>query len=265
MPDILDEIVQNKRNELELTIKRRSLSSLKSLVEENSSPFNFYEHLQNIPGIKVIAECKSKSPSQGIISNNYDPVSQAIQYQKGGAAAISILTEEKYFGGHNDHLRSVANEVSIPVLRKDFIIDEYQIYEARYYGASSFLLIAGVLDTAELQYFIEVGRDLGMEPLVESYSDIDLQYALGTDAKIFGVNNRNLKTMDIDFSHILHLKDRILESHPDAILVCESGVNGPQDVQKMAEEDITTFLIGGYLMKAGDPVQALLDLTSISW
>jgi indole-3-glycerol phosphate synthase len=261
MKNILDEIIAHKRIELEAVQKRRSLGDLKSRVDEHSSPFDFYEHLKSFSDVNVIAECKAKSPSQGQMVTDYDPVARALQYQRGGAAAISVLTDERFFGGTTEHLREVAAEVNLPVMRKDFIIDEYQIYEARYYGASSYLLIAGVLDTAELQYFIEIGRDLGMEPLVESFSLPDLEIALGTDAKIIGVNNRNLKTMATDITHILQFQELIKIEMPEAIVVCESGIHTRDDIEVMLNHSINTFLIGGSLMVSSDPEKALLDLT----
>ena len=232
------------------------------MVEEHSSPYGLFEELKKTKGPAIIAECKRKSPSKGIIADPYDPVKQARSYERGGARAISVLTDEKYFGGTGEDLREVAEAVSSPVMRKDFVIDEYQIYEARLLGASSFLLIAGVLDTAQLQYFLEIGRELGMEALVESYSSEDLDLALKTDAKILGINNRNLKSMEVQFDHILQLQGVIRETHPDSILVCESGVASKEDVGFMCENGIHTFLIGEFLMKSGNPEETLKSLCS---
>lgn len=258
--NILEKIVADKRMELQETMRKKSLSSLKALVEENSSPFDFFESLKKSSPFAIIAECKKMSPSKGVIEENYDPLSRALSYERGGAAAVSVLTDEKYFGGRAEHLREVCDHVNIPVLRKDFIVDEYQIWEARYLGASSFLLIAGVLDTAQLQYFIEIGRDLGMEALVESYSEEDLELALGTDAKVLGVNNRNLTNMEVDFSHILNLKERIESSRDECVLVCESGVASLSDIELMGSKGIKAFLIGEFLMRQGDPEATLKQI-----
>lgn len=264
MDDLLAEIVAHKRNELNQVRKRRSLSDLKGLVDEKSSPYDFYKYLKDLSGVGVIAACKQKLFDNTPPTQDYDPVGLALNSQRFGAAALAVLTDEKYFGGTTEHLRIVSSEVALPVMRTDFIVDEYQIYESRYYGASSYLLIADILDTAELQYFIEIGRDLGMEPLVESRSISGLIQALGTDAKIIGINSWNFHPTTQNVNHILNLKEAVYDVLPNAVIVCERDLSDAGSVDALLKGGISTFTTDSRSMVNKQRTKAPLDLKTFS-
>lgn len=259
---MLKKILSVKKDEIELAKKQKPLSLLKDLVSAQSSPKDLGIALlrfSNMP-VRIIAECKKKSPSRGLLTENYQPTSQALTYERAGAAAISVLTDEIFFGGSLNDLESVCDAVKIPVLRKDFIIDEYQIWQSRAKGADSFLLIASLLDVPSLQYLIEVGRELNMEPLVETHSQHDLDIALQTDAKIIGVNNRNLDTFAIDLNHSINLAKELKKNGSGRIIVCESGISSHADIKTMQEAGYCAFLIGELLMQSKNPAQTLNHL-----
>ncbi len=258
---MLDRIIASKVAEVDRRRRLCPLATVRALAEEKSPPRDFLQALKS-PRRQpaIIAECKRKSPSKGIIVAEYDPVSLALSYQRGGAAAVSVLTDEPFFGGTIEHLRSVGEELQIPVMRKDFIIDEYQIYEARANGADSFLLIAGVSDAHQLQYFLEIGRDLGMEALVETHSAKDMEIAKRTDAKIMGINNRNLDTMTVDLGWGIQALAALRQTRPDAVFVCESGIRSAEDIKALCSAGYRAFLIGEALAGSPDPEQALVAL-----
>jgi len=263
---ILEEIVANKREEVAACKRLRPLKQIMELVQNVEPALNFGDALlpssstttKSLP--RIIAECKHKSPSRGIICDPYDPVEIAKSYERNGAAAISVLTDEQFFGGHLSHLINVTGAVHIPVLRKDFIIDEYQIYEARAAGADTFLLLAGLLDTTQLQYFIEVGRELGMEPLIESHDTRELAMAMATDGLIIGINNRNLKTFSVTFDQATALAAQARRTDHPRILVCESGIKTAKDIENMTGVGYNAFLIGEALVSTPDPGQSLSTL-----
>jgi indole-3-glycerol phosphate synthase len=260
MPNILREIIAHKRLEVDARMRSKPIELVRAIAEEMPSSRDFYSSLASDDLPRIIAECKRQSPSKGIMKADYRPIEIAADYETGGAAAISVLTDEKYFGGKLSDLSEVSETVSIPVLRKDFIIDEYQIYEARAAGADSFLLISGVLDFAQLQYFCEIGRDLGMEALVECHNIEEVDSALKTDCKILGINNRNLKDMKVSLNTAVELAGHILKHDSNRILVCESGIKSRDDIQRMQSVGYRAFLIGEALMLSPDPSQALMDL-----
>ncbi len=261
-PTILDKIIADKKVEVDLAKKKSPVSIVKALAEEQDPPRGFGEALLPMSDnpVRIIAECKRKSPSKGLLKDPYDPVSIACAYERGGAAAISVLTDEVYFGGRLEDLRVVKQSISLPVLRKDFIIDEYQIYQARAYGADSFLLLSGVLDLAKLQYLIEVGRELSMEPLVESHTAGELDQALKTDAKILGINNRNLGTFAVDLDHSKELFKQASSDGQGRVIVCESGIKGREDIVKMCQVGYKAFLVGEALVTKPDSEQAMKEL-----
>jgi indole-3-glycerol phosphate synthase len=202
------------------------------------------------------------SPSRGVMIQNYDPKSLAKAYERGGAAAISVLTDAKFFGGELGHLTAVRDAVQLPVLRKDFIIDAYQIAETRAAGADSFLLLSGVLSPAELEALIQAGRRHGMEPLVESHTDSELAAALSTSAKILGINNRNLKTFSIDLQTSRDLLAQAQERTPKPLMVCESGIKTRDDIERMQAVGYNVFLIGEALATHPDPQTCIQLLIS---
>lgn len=261
MTNILQEILKNKASEVQEAKSRRSMAIVKALAESADPPRSFHEALkQKSEVVRVIAECKRMSPSAGVIRPSYDPVGIALSYERAGAAAISVLTDETYFGGKLQDLMKVREAVAVPVLRKDFVIDEYQIYEARAAGADTVLLIAGVLDLAQLQYFIEISRELEMEPLVESHSEAELALALKTDGHIIGVNSRNLKSFGVDLNQLGDLGQKTSQAHPERLLVAESGIKSANDIEQMTSMGYKAFLIGESLLRQPDCEQALLHL-----
>jgi indole-3-glycerol phosphate synthase len=221
------------------------------------APRAFATAIASHPAPAVIAEVKRASPSAGAIAVDADPIDQATRYAGGGAAAISVLTEPTHFRGSLDDLRAVRGAVALPLLRKDFIVCEEQILEARAAGADSVLLITSCLADEELAELLGAARDLGMEPLVETHDDDDLARALRTDAAVIGVNARNLETLEVDVGAALA---RIARVPADRVAVLESGVRTPSDVAAALEAGASAVLVGEALMRADDPATAVREL-----
>ena len=210
--------------------------------------------------IKIIAEVKKASPSKGIIKKDFNPVEIAKIYEMNGASAISVLTEEKHFHGHIEYLREIKEAVSLPLLRKDFIFDEYQIYESRAAGADALLLIARVLEKKEIERFLDLSHDLGMSCLVEVHDEEELEKVLSTKAKLIGINNRDLKTFKTDIKTTLNLAVKIPK---DRIVVSESGINSYHDVDLLKRKGIHVFLVGESLIREKDMGKKLKELMGI--
>jgi indole-3-glycerol phosphate synthase len=208
-------------------------------------------------GVAVIAEVKRGSPSAGRIAPDADPVTQAKAYDAGGAAAISVLTEARHFDGSPDDLRAVRAAVERPVIRKDFLVDPDQLLEARALGADSVLLITSCLTHDELSMMIEVARGLEMEPLIETHSDHDLDRVLATDARIVGVNARDLESLDVDVAAAL---TRLRRIGPERVAVLESGIRDRSDVERAIDAGASAILVGESLMRAADPESAVRSL-----
>jgi indole-3-glycerol phosphate synthase len=209
------------------------------------------------PGLRVIAECKRRSPSRGVLCAQYDPVAIARRYAGAGAAAISVLTEPTFFDGALAHLEAVRAAVDVPLLRKDFVVDQYQLLEARASGADAVLLIVAALDDAELVQLSRDARALGLEVLVEVHDDAELDRAIAAGADIIGVNNRNLRTLAVDVDASFRLAARM----PDgAIAVAESGLKSGADLKRLQTAGYGAFLIGERFMTANDPGEALAGL-----
>lgn len=204
--------------------------------------------------VEIISEVKRSSPSKGALSDIPDPAELATAYQAGGAAAISVLTEERRFKGTLADLDAVRAAVTIPVLRKDFTVDEYQIYEARAHGADLILLIVAALDDDTLRRFLDLTHELGMNALVETHTPEEIERAVAVGARIVGVNVRNLKTLDVDNANFSKLAPLLPE---DAIIVAESGVASPQDVADYASHGAKAVLVGEALVKSGTPTETL--------
>jgi len=253
--NILDEIVQKKRHEVE-HLKREN--PLKPIRADNYSKGRFYKKLRERDKIKIIAEVKRKSPSFGIIAEDFDPVKIAKDYVKGGASCISVLTDEKYFGGSIKHLKQIKDNISgVPVLRKDFIIDEYQIYESCYAGADAMLLITSILSKKQLKNYIKISRNLSIDPVVEVHDRSELEIALDCGAYIVGINNRNLKTFKVDLENSL----RLIELIPDDIIkISESGIKSKVHVKLLTEAGFDAILIGTSLMKSTNKQEFLKKL-----
>lgn len=211
------------------------------------------------PGIHVIAEVKKASPSRGIIRDNFKPLEIAAAYLAGGASAISVLTEEDHFMGHDKYLRDISRSVPLPTLRKDFIIDPYQVFEAKCLGASAYLLIVACLKPKDLTSLIALGSELGMTPLVEAHTESEVQTALDAGARLIGINNRDLKTFTIDLQTSYKLRKLIPSEIP---MVAESGILSSTDLKNLAEAGIQAALIGETLMRQKDITAKLKELLS---
>ena len=264
MSDILAAIIADKHLEVAAAQRQRSLAEVERLAYLAPRARDFYAALASRAGARIIAECKSRSPSRGPLLDPYDPVALALAYERGGAAAISVLTDAKYFGGQLAHLTAVRAAVHIPVLRKDFIVSAYQIYEARAAGADAFLLISGVLAAVDLEPLIQLGRQLGMEPLIESHTEAEFAEATTTSGRILGVNNRNLKTFGIDLAISRKLAGLALGKSPVPLMVCESGIKVAADVELMQGVGYNVFLVGELLITHADPEAAVRTLITPS-
>ena len=245
--NILDEIVLKTKSKLEEKKQRLPLEELCSKIDfENLKETNFKKSLQNKAEAIIIAEIKKASPSAGIISENFDPVLKSKEYESFGASALSILTEEDYFLGNIQYLMDVKAVTSLPILRKDFIVDEYQIYESKLIGADCILLIASILNDKELKKFSETAERLKLDYIIEVHNEEELQRAQHFSNAIIGVNNRNLKTFDVDINNSVELK-KIFEG--ENIFIAESGIKSKKDIEYLQQHNINVFLIGESLMK----------------
>ena len=254
---ILDKIITNTKNEVQQRKARLPYLELRHLAESspNTRP-SFFEALKTNT-INIIAEVKKASPSRGLICEDFDPVKIATEYERGGAAAISVLTDERFFQGHLNFLDSIAEHVQIPLLRKDFIIDVYQIYEAKLHDASAILLLANSLEQTQLQEFLDLAHALGLDALVEVHSFAELEHVLPVSPRIVGVNNRDLTTFHVDVSTSL---DVIKHIPKEVVKVSESGIFSTSDIQPLLSAGYNAFLIGESLMKQQHRVQALEQL-----
>ena len=261
MATILDDILAHKRQEVAAQKQRVDMDTLVANISaSNDTPRGFMKALQArvaIGGTAVIAEVKKASPSMGVIRASFDPVAIAESYAAAGATCLSVLTDEKYFQGSGHYLRLVRAAVGLPLLRKDFIVDEYQIVEARALGADAILLIVAALSDAELAAFTRLAHDLGLDVLVEVHDEAECARALQLPLRVIGVNNRNLH----DFSVSLDTSRRIKTMLPaDYLLVSESGIHTRADIEALQADGIHAFLVGGALMQADDPSVALSAL-----
>lgn len=253
---ILDRIVEARRERLVLDQRRVPLAVLKMAVKGADAPRDFAGGLAR-DGVNVIAELKKASPSRGVLREQFDPVRLARGFETAGAVAVSVLTEEEHFQGSLEYLRKVRKDVKLPALRKDFIVDAWQVWEARAAEADSFLLIVAVLGDTALRELIALGRELGMEPLVEVYTAEELARALDAGARIVGVNNRDLRTFEVRVETSLALVEMIPE---ECIAVSESGLRTREDLARLRAAGFDAFLIGEHLMQARDSEAALCEL-----
>jgi len=245
---VLDKIIAHKRQEVEELKKNKPLDE--TVLTIDLYPRRSFAKAISQPGrLNIIAELKKASPSLGLIRSDFDPIKIAKVYESNGAAAISVLTDKQFFQGNIKYLSEVKTSVSLPVLRKDFIIDPYQVYEAKLYGADAILLIATALSYQELSRLLMLAYKLGLETLVEVHDEFDLEKALKSGAHIIGINNRNLKTLKTDINTCLKLRRLIPD---DKILVAESGIKTKDDMKRLKEADFRAVLIGTALMQAQD-------------
>lgn len=221
-----------------------------------SFAFPFEEALWK-PGMSFICEAKKASPSKGVIAEDFPYLEIARDYEAAGAAAISCLTEPYWFLGSDEYLRAIAQEVSIPVLRKDFVVDEYMVYEAKTLGATAVLLIVAILDDEQLCSYVRLAHELGMSALVEAYSEDEVPRALAAGARVVGVNNRDLRSFSVDFGNSTRLRGMV---GPDRLFVSESGVRTRDDIVCLEEAGVDAVLIGETLMRAKDKAAMLAEL-----
>ena len=255
VPDILAKIAAHKRSELHERSAR--LDQYIQQAEDNRTAHRDFAGALTAAVPAVIAEVKKASPSKGLLSADFDPVRMAIAYVNGGAAALSVLTDERFFQGSLDDLKSARSAVTVPVLRKDFTLEPFHVYEAAAHGADAILLIAALLDTQQLRDLRELAESLGMAALVEIHDDQELAPAIESGARIIGVNNRNLRTFEVKLETSLDLAALIPSS---VIKVSESGIHSHTDIASLQHAGYSAFLVGEHLMKSGDPARAVKEL-----
>lgn len=276
IPSVLQRIVATKIEEVKKAQEVLSLEDLQAQVAADNKPRRgFAQALRAISteesGIGIIAEIKKASPSKGVINHNFAPALFAQQYEQAGASCLSVLTDRDYFQGDDSYLIQAANTSSLPILRKDFMIDEYQIYQSYLMGADCILLIMACLDDEQVQKLHTLSIKLGMDVLIEVHTKAELERALQlprSDHNIYGINNRDLNTFDVDLQTTLDLKNILLEAlATDAdstaqkpLIVTESGIHSSDDIRLMLEQGIQHFLIGEQFMKTDHPGQALQSL-----
>ena len=251
--DILNRILQTKQQEIAAAMAAQPLPVLLEEARAVSAPRDFVAAIRTrieMGQPAVIAEIKKASPSRGIIREDFQPAAIAANYEKGGAACLSVLTDRQYFQGSPEYLQQARAACSLPVLRKDFMIEPYQIYESRAMGADCILLIAAALDLARMQALEAAAHELGMAVLVEVHNGAELELALQLKTPLIGINNRNLRTFEVSLDTTLSLLDRV---PADRIVVTESGIFTTQDVALMRRNKVNTFLVGEAFMRAAEP------------
>jgi indole-3-glycerol phosphate synthase len=254
VPDILAQIVEQKKRDLgAVTEELERRADLATAGRRNFLP------ALTSARPAIIAEIKKASPSKGLIAPEFDPRLIAMSYERGGAAAISVLTDGPNFQGSLDHLEAARNTVHLPVLRKDFTIDRYHVIEAAASGADAILLIAAILSERQMRDFRELAARYGMASLVEVHDEEELPAAIASGARIIGVNNRDLRNFQVDLGVSLRLADNI-PSH--VVKVAESGIHTPEDIRRLQSAGFQAFLVGEHLMKSGNPQKALAALLS---
>ena len=247
-PTILEKITSYKKEEVSFQKERIPKESLIQTIENMAEPTRDFQcALQKENSLSIIAEIKRASPSAGIIRKDFDPTAIGKEYNNAKVDAISILTDEKFFGGRLEYLEEINKITSVPLLRKDFIIDEYQIYQSRVHHADAILLIASILSPAELKSFLEIAKNIGLHSLVECHSAQEIQKSVEAGARIIGINNRNLETFVVDLDRFQSLRNLI----PKGIaVVSESGIRGSKDALKMKEYQADAILVGTSIMES---------------
>lgn len=263
---ILEEIARERLKAVEEEKKLLSLLELERLLDAATSPKSsetegksFYQALAK-EGLSIIGEVKKASPSKGIIAEDFPYLQTAKDYEAAGIDAISCLTEPKYFLGKDQYLQEIAQAVSVPVLRKDFLIDPYQIYQAKLLGAKAILLIVSLLGERELKEFLGIAGKLGLDALVECHDEEEIRCALSVGAKIIGVNNRNLKTFSVNMENSLSLRNLVPKGQ---LFVAESGMSKPEELRRLEEAGVNAVLIGESLMRAESKKEKLQELRSL--
>jgi indole-3-glycerol phosphate synthase len=257
--DFLQIIVEDKKQEIAAAKHRlpERLLREKARVPQKKRPFLQKLAQPGPSGANIIAEIKRASPSKGIICPDLNPVTYAVEYERGGAAALSVLTDQPHFKGSIQDLKSARQSTSLPVLRKDFLISSYQIFESAVMGADALLLIARILDPKQLKGYLDLCKDLHMDALVEIHSEKDIETATRAGAKLIGINNRNLRSFETDIHTSIRMKS-LLE--PDQVAVAASGIRSRKDIEKLKDSGIWNFLIGESLVRADNPGAFLKSL-----
>ena len=276
MSTILDQLADYARYRVEQAKERKPLeeireealaASRKGVLSAGTSapdfpePFRFEKALAADGDIHFICECKKASPSKGLIAPDFPYLEIARQYEEAGASAISVLTEPKWFLGSTEYLREIAEEVTVPCLRKDFTVDPYMIYEAKLLGASAVLLICAILDTGTLEEYLKVADSLGLSAIVEAHDEAEVASAVSAGARIIGVNNRNLKDFTVDIHNSIRLRSC---APAGTIFVAESGIRTPEDVEILRQNGVNAVLVGEQLMRAGSPKEELNRLRGLT-
>lgn len=251
---ILDKIIDKTKSRVEYAKSIISYDKIKLITQKSKAPFSFEQALKT-NDISFICEVKKASPSKGIISESFPYMQIAKEYENAGSAAISVLTEPDFFMGRNEYLTQIKKKVKIPILRKDFIVDEYQIYEASLIGADAILLICSILNTYTINKYIKIADSLGLSCLVEAHNEAEVNSAIAAGARIIGVNNRNLNTFTVDINNSINLRRLVPE---DIIFVSESGISTSEDIKNLRENGTNAVLIGETLMKS-DNIKLELD------
>ena len=255
---MLEKIVAKTEERLVESKRNKPLSQLKEEVSklDINDDFPFKEALKD-PEIAIIAEVKKASPSKGLIAEDFDYIKIAKDYEQAGASAISVLTESYFFKGSNDYLKEIAENVQIPILRKDFTIDEYMIYEAKTLGASAILLIVSILEDVQLKRYLDLAHDLGLSAIVETHDANEIRTAIDAGAEIIGVNNRNLADFTVDIENSINLRRLVSD---DIIFISESGIKTAEDVRRLKENNVDAVLIGETLMRSNDKKAMIEEL-----
>jgi indole-3-glycerol phosphate synthase len=259
-PDILKKIVARKVEEIAERSARVSIDALKAQLDGASPPRGFVAAIKAkiaAGQAGVIAEIKKASPSKGVMRENFIPEQIARSYEKGGAACLSVLTDVDFFQGSDEYLKQARAACALPVIRKDFIIDPYQVYEARVMGADCILLIVSCLEDAQMKALAELANSLGMDVLIEVHDEEELRRSLQLNQPLVGINNRNLRTFETSLDTTLRMLELIPEGR---IVVTESGIHTPEDVRLMREHGVNAFLVGEAFMRADEPGERLAEL-----
>ena len=251
MNNILNKICEKKKIDLEVKKSKCSFSSLEKIIQnkKNRSFSKLLTKSQNDKKINIIAEIKKASPSAGIIIQDYFPEDIAIEYEKSGVGAISILTEKNFFYGNLDHLSLINKKINIPIIRKDFILDPYEILESKAYNADAILLITSILTDQQIKEFIKLSKEYNLDCLIETHTEEELKRALKIDYQIIGINNRNLKDLSVNLDNTINLIKKIPK---DFIVVAESGIKSKSDIMKYIDVGVFNFLIGESILKSSN-------------
>jgi indole-3-glycerol phosphate synthase len=262
-PDILKTILAKKVEEVADRKQRMGIADLEEIAQGVEKPRGFYQALQRKVSSKkpaIIAEIKKASPSQGVIRENFEPIAIGLDYAMNGATCLSVLTDKEFFQGAEAYLQMVRERCPLPVIRKDFMIDPYQIYESRALGADCILLIVAALGDGQMRELSDIATKLSMDVLVEAHDADELQRALKLDTKLVGINNRNLRTFETSLPTTLELKGHIPAGR---IVITESGIHTQEDVQLMLDNDVYAFLVGESFMRAESPGQKMRELFAL--